>query len=184
MPQRLMGALGGGDTVTGGVEAALRLRISSLLRDPNEIDWRPLRSVGGGVAERDGDGGGGAVSGMADAVSGMVVGASEVDCSGTGIGCELKKCGSDGAALHAGLCGVDSYLPANVPTLPILVLDSSHFRSSFVSRSSLLVFNLIGRCSESSRLAGSSLWMEVSRCRCIRGRQPSRERWRFSRHLP
>ena len=43
-------------TVTGGVEAAFRM--SSLLREPNEISWRPPRSVGGGVAERDGDGAG------------------------------------------------------------------------------------------------------------------------------
>ena len=30
----------------------------STLREPNEISWRPPRSGGGGVAERDGDGAG------------------------------------------------------------------------------------------------------------------------------
>ena len=67
LPQRLMGVFGGGVTVTGGVEGAFR--ISSLLREPNEIASRPLKSVGGGVAESDGEGAG-AGAGKVDDVDG------------------------------------------------------------------------------------------------------------------
>ena len=72
MPHRLIGTFGGGVTATGGWEAALR--ISSLLREPNEIAWRPLKSVRGGEAERDGDGIAGNASGTVNGASDKVDG--------------------------------------------------------------------------------------------------------------
>ena len=58
--------------------------MSSLLREPNEMAWRRLKSVGGGVAEWDGD------AGKFGNASGTVVGASDkVDGSlGDGDGCD------------------------------------------------------------------------------------------------